>query len=123
MTLVKDRGWIFGKIAAGTPTYIQNAGFAWLLSLVPLSELCWFGMSASTLMAMKLMAFGTMKDNIARQFEIFRNKHTGARRGGDGAASTGLRDGAAPVPAPAGRRGRGGRRGTRCGRHAARAVA
>jgi NNP family nitrate/nitrite transporter-like MFS transporter len=37
MTLVKDSGWIFGKIAAGTPTWIQNAGFAWVLSLVPLS--------------------------------------------------------------------------------------
>lgn len=45
MTLVKDSGWIFGKIAAGTPTYIQNAGFAWLLSLVPLSILCWWGMN------------------------------------------------------------------------------
>jgi NNP family nitrate/nitrite transporter-like MFS transporter len=45
MTLVKDSGWIFGKIAAGTPTYIQNAGFAWVLSLVPLSILCWFGMN------------------------------------------------------------------------------
>jgi NNP family nitrate/nitrite transporter-like MFS transporter len=45
MTLVKDSGWIFGKIAAGTPTYIQNAGFAWLLSLVPLAILCWFGMN------------------------------------------------------------------------------
>lgn len=44
MTLVKDSGWIFGKIAAGTPTYIQNAGFAWMLSLVPLSIVCWFGM-------------------------------------------------------------------------------
>ncbi len=43
--LLKDSGWIFGKIAAGTPTYIQNAGFAWVLSLVPLSILCWFGMS------------------------------------------------------------------------------
>ena len=43
--LLKDSGWIFGKIAAGTPTYIQNAGFAWLLSLVPLSILCWFGMN------------------------------------------------------------------------------
>jgi MFS transporter, NNP family, nitrate/nitrite transporter len=43
--LIKDSGWIFGKIAAGTPTYIQNAGFAWVLSLVPLSILCWFGMS------------------------------------------------------------------------------
>ena len=135
MTLVKDSGWIFGKIAAGTPTYIQNAGFAWLLSVVPLAILCWFGMSnlltvspnigsalqafikivwlytlsfvpagiglylylpkptglgllnmwvtmpliiASTLLVMKLTAFGTMKENIAKQFEIFRNKHTWA---------------------------------------------
>jgi NNP family nitrate/nitrite transporter-like MFS transporter len=44
-TLLKDSGWIFGKIPAGTQTYIQNAGFAWLLSLVPLSILCWFGMN------------------------------------------------------------------------------
>ncbi len=134
-TLVKDSGWIFGKIAAGTPTWIQNAGFAWLLSLVPLSLLCWFGMNnlktvspdtgspiaafikitwlytlsflpagvglylylpaptglgvlnmwlaipliiASTLLLMKLTAFGTMKDNIAKQFAIFNNKHTWA---------------------------------------------
>jgi len=133
MTLVKDSGWIFGKIAAGTPTYIQNAGFAWVLSLVPLSALCWFGMNnlktvspdtgspivaflkitwlytlsflpagvglylylpaptglgllnmwvalpfiiVSTLLVMKLAAFGAMKENIARQFAIFRNKHT-----------------------------------------------
>lgn len=45
MTLLKDSGWIFGKITAGTQTWIQNAGFAWLLSLVPLSILCWFGMN------------------------------------------------------------------------------
>ena len=45
MTLAKDSGWIFGKIAAGTLTWIQNAGFAWLLSLVPLSILCWLGMN------------------------------------------------------------------------------
>ncbi len=45
MTLVKDSGWILGKIAAGTPTWIQNAGFAWLLSLIPLSALCYFGMN------------------------------------------------------------------------------
>jgi NNP family nitrate/nitrite transporter-like MFS transporter len=131
--LVKDSGWIFGKIAAGTPTWIQNAGFAWLLSLVPLSVLCWFGMSnlktvsadtgsplvafakvtylytlafipsilglylylpaptglglismwvaipldvVSALLVMRLAAFGTMKDNVAKQFEIFKNKHT-----------------------------------------------
>ena len=45
MTLVKDSGWIFGKISAGTSTWIQNAGFAWLLLLVPLSILCWWGMN------------------------------------------------------------------------------
>ncbi|MDQ7745315.1 MFS transporter [Hydrogenophaga pseudoflava] len=44
MTLVKDSGWLFGKIAAGTPTWVQNAGFAWVFSLVPLGALCWFGM-------------------------------------------------------------------------------
>ncbi|MCY4756313.1 MFS transporter [Pelomonas aquatica] len=43
--LLKDSGWIFGKIAAGTPTWIQNAGFAWVFSLLPLGALCWFGMS------------------------------------------------------------------------------
>jgi NNP family nitrate/nitrite transporter-like MFS transporter len=133
MTLVKDSGWIFGKIVAGTPTWVQNAGFAWVLSLVPLSVVCFFGMNnlntvspnmggtiaaflkiiwlytlsfipaglglylylpapsglgllnmwvampliiVSTLMVMKLTAFGTMKDNIATQFAIFKNKHT-----------------------------------------------
>ena len=133
MTLVKDSGWIFGKIAAGTPTWIQNAGFAWVLSLVPLSILAWFGMNnlktvspeaghpvgafakvtylytlafvpaifilylylpAPTglgllnmwvaipldiilaLLMMKLAAFGSMKENVSKQFAIFRNKHT-----------------------------------------------
>jgi len=133
--LVKDSGWIFGKIAAGTPTWIQNAGFAWVLSLVPLGALCWFGMNnlktvsphtgnpiaaflkitylyslafipsifmlylylpaptglglismwvaipldiLSALLVMRLAAFGTMKENVARQFEIFRNRHTWA---------------------------------------------
>ena len=37
MELVKASGWIIGKIPAGTPTYIQNAGFVWLLPLVPLA--------------------------------------------------------------------------------------
>ncbi|MFY8043847.1 MAG: antiporter, partial [Rhodoferax sp.] len=131
--LVKDSGWIFGKIAAGTPTYIQNAGFAWVLSLVPLSILCWWGMNnlktvspetgnpvvafakitylyslafipsigmfylylpaptglwvlimwvaipldiVAALVVMRLAAFGAMKDNVAKQFAIFSNKHT-----------------------------------------------
>ena len=48
MVLTKDSGWILGKIVAGTPTWIQNAGFAWLLSLIPLSALAWFGMNNLT---------------------------------------------------------------------------
>ena len=132
-SLIKDSGWIFGKIAAGTPTWIQNAGFAWVLSLVPLSILCWFGMNnlksvtpasgnpitaflkitylyslafipsigmlylylpaptglgllnmwvaipldiIAALAVMKFAAFGAMKENVAKQFAIFRNKHT-----------------------------------------------
>src|SRR5947207_3816919 len=133
MTLTKDSGWIFGKIAAGTPTWIQNAGLAWVLSLVPLSALCWFGMNnlktvspdtgnpliaftkitylytlafvpsifmlylylpaptglgvinmwvaipldiIAALLVMRLAAFGTMKEGVAKQFAIFRDKHT-----------------------------------------------
>ncbi len=132
-TLLKDSGWIFGKIASGTPTWIQNAGFAWVISLVPLSILCWFGMNnlktvspetgspvvafakitwlytlafipsilglylylpkptglglismwvaipldvIAALLIMRLAAFGTMKENIAKQFAIFKDKHT-----------------------------------------------
>jgi len=132
-TLVKDSGWIFGKITAGTPTFIQNAGFIWVLILVPIVIATWFGMNnllpissesrhtflvfieetwlytlaflpaiiglylylpaptglgvlnmwvalpliiISTLMVMKLAAFGNMKENIVKQFTIFKNKHT-----------------------------------------------
>ncbi len=133
MILQKDSGWIFGKIPAGTETWVQNAGLGWLLSLVPLSILCWFGMNnlktvspdtgnplvafakitylytlafvpsilglylylpkptglglismwvaipldiVSALLVMKLAAFGPMKEGVAKQFQIFRNKHT-----------------------------------------------
>ena len=133
MTLMKDSGWIFGKIVAGTPTWIQNAGFAWVLSLVPLAALCWWGMNnlktvsgetgsplvafakitylytlafvpaifmlylylpkptglglismwvaipldiIAALLMMRLAAFGAMKENVAKQFLIFRDKHT-----------------------------------------------
>lgn len=48
MTLIKDSGWILGKIVAGTPTFIQNAGFVWLLALVPLAFLGFFGMNNLT---------------------------------------------------------------------------
>ena len=132
-TLVKDSGWIFGKIPAGTSTWIQNAGFAWVLSLVPLSILCWLGMNnlktvspdtghpiaafakitwlytlafipsilglylylpkptglgvismwvaipldvVAALFVMRIAAFGPMKEGVAKQFAIFRDKHT-----------------------------------------------
>ena len=45
MTLTKDSGWIFGKILAGTPTWIQNAGFIWAAVLIPLVVAAWFGMN------------------------------------------------------------------------------
>ena len=133
MTLTKDSGWIFGKIAAGTPTFIQNAGYLWAAILLPLVIAAWFGMNnlltisptygstlaafakilylwllaaavgalglylylpaptglgvlnmwlalpliiVATVLVMKLGAFGEMKSNISKQFEIFSNKHT-----------------------------------------------
>jgi len=132
MTLVKPSGTLIGKIPAGTPTYIQNAGYIWLVLLVPLAFAGWFGMNnlltispnigstaaamgkilllygvalvtaaiglylylpatglgvlnmwvampliiVGTLLAMKLVAFGDMKPSLAKQFEIFRDKHT-----------------------------------------------
>ena len=45
MTLIKDSGWLLGKIVAGTETYIQNAGFIWAAILVPLVIAVWFGMN------------------------------------------------------------------------------
>ncbi len=45
MTLLKDSGWILGKITAGTATYVQNAGFVWMLALIPLAFLGFFGMN------------------------------------------------------------------------------
>lgn len=43
--LVKDSATLIGKISAGTPTFIQNAGFVWLLLLLPLAIIGWFGMN------------------------------------------------------------------------------
>jgi NNP family nitrate/nitrite transporter-like MFS transporter len=48
MTLLKPSGTLIGKIAAGTPTYIQNGGFVWLVLLVPLAFAGWFGMNNLT---------------------------------------------------------------------------
>jgi NNP family nitrate/nitrite transporter-like MFS transporter len=45
MELLKDSGTLIGKIAAGTDTWIQNAGWVWLLFLVPLAFAGWFGLN------------------------------------------------------------------------------
>lgn len=43
MELLKPSGTVTGTIPAGTSTWIQNAGFAWLITLVPLAFVLWFG--------------------------------------------------------------------------------
>ncbi|HEB29146.1 MAG TPA: MFS transporter [Porticoccus sp.] len=45
MILEQTSGTLIGKIPAGTEAWIQNAGFVWLLFLVPLAFLGWFGMN------------------------------------------------------------------------------
>ena len=45
MILQNTSGTLIGKIPAGTETYIHNAGFVWLLILVPLAVAGWFGMN------------------------------------------------------------------------------
>ncbi len=45
MILVNASGTLIGKIPAGTESYITNAGFVWLILLVPLFFLTWFGMN------------------------------------------------------------------------------
>lgn len=44
MTLISDSGTLIGRIAAGTETWIQNAGWIWVVFLIPLSFASWFGM-------------------------------------------------------------------------------
>jgi len=45
MTLESSSGTILGRIEAGTETWIQNAGFIWIVFLVPLALAAWFGMN------------------------------------------------------------------------------
>ena len=45
MTLMNSSGTLIGKIPAGTETFLQNAGFVWLLFLIPLAFAGWFGMN------------------------------------------------------------------------------
>ncbi|MFO7593311.1 MAG: MFS transporter [Pseudomonadota bacterium] len=45
MILENTSGTLIGKIPAGTETYIHNAGYVWLLFLIPLAIAGWFGMN------------------------------------------------------------------------------
>ncbi|MDR9483591.1 MAG: antiporter [Sediminimonas sp.] len=45
MILQNTSGTLIGKIPAGSETYIYNAGYVWLLFLVPLAFAGWFGMN------------------------------------------------------------------------------
>ena len=45
MVLQSTSGTLIGKIPAGTDTWIQNAGFVWLLTLIPISIIAWIGMN------------------------------------------------------------------------------
>jgi NNP family nitrate/nitrite transporter-like MFS transporter len=44
MVLKTASGTLIGKIAAGSHTWIQNAGFVWVVILIPLVIAAWFGM-------------------------------------------------------------------------------
>jgi len=45
MILQSSSGTLVGKIPAGTETFIHNAGFIWLVFLIPLAFAGWFGMN------------------------------------------------------------------------------
>ena len=146
MTLINTSGTLIGKIPAGTEAWIQNAGFVWLLILIPVAFAGWFGMNnittdavtpnpgnplsafakisfllligfltaalglyfilpaptglggeswftlnilknkwiilpiiiALTVILMKSLSSGALKENLKRQYKIFNNKHTWA---------------------------------------------
>ncbi|WP_025819742.1 MFS transporter [Shewanella marina] len=45
MELVNTSGTLIGKIPAGSDAWIQNAGYVWLLFLIPLAIVSWLGMN------------------------------------------------------------------------------
>ncbi len=45
LILQNTSGTLIGKIPAGTTTWIQNAGYIWLVFLIPLAIAGWFGMN------------------------------------------------------------------------------
>lgn len=45
LQLINASGTVLGKLPEGSDTYIQNASYIWVLFLVPITFLCWFGMT------------------------------------------------------------------------------
>jgi len=45
MELVNTSGTLIGKIPAGSEAWIQNAGYIWLVFLIPLTVIGWWGMN------------------------------------------------------------------------------
>jgi MFS transporter, NNP family, nitrate/nitrite transporter len=45
MILENTSGTLIGKIAAGTPTYLHNAGYIWVVVLIPIAAAAWIGMN------------------------------------------------------------------------------
>lgn len=45
MTLINASGTLIGKIPIGSPSWIGNAGFIWVVLLVPICVAAWFGMN------------------------------------------------------------------------------
>ena len=45
MTLINTSGTLIGKIPAGSDTWIHNAGWVWLIFLIPLAFAGWFGLN------------------------------------------------------------------------------
>ncbi len=133
LTLSSTSGTIFKRIAAGSETWLANAGWVWMLWLIPLAYFGWTRMNnirteavspnikgpgvsfgrilfllaiglltaavglyfiltfkaytwvkwivlpiviALTIVLMKALSPGEIKDNLKRQFSIFDNKHT-----------------------------------------------
>lgn len=137
MTLINTSGTLIGKIPEGSLTWIQNAGFVWLLFLIPLAFAGWFGMNnlrteavtphlgspigafakiiylfvigwvcaaiglyfilpppvgialpgwtkwivlacviTGTVLGMRYLSPGELKENLKRQYQIFNNKQT-----------------------------------------------
>ena len=136
LTLVNSSGTLVGKIPAGTETYIHNAGYVWLVLLIPLVIVGWFGMNnieteavtpepgnpvwsmakttmlllvglltaalglylilppptgigvskwivlplviGATVLLLRYVTTGALRDNLKRQYRIFTDKHTWA---------------------------------------------